>query len=158
LKGIVAFDSVYGNTKQVAEAIAEALRVKGHDIEIINLGEGSKTPVGDFMFIGSPTRIGMMTGNTKKFVKGLDVNVWKGRTVVAFDTIMAAKDPARSGKGMLIENGAGPKLREMAEKIGLKVYPQVLRTEVAGLKGPLAPGAIEKAKAFANEFAGTLSK
>jgi hypothetical protein len=142
----------------VAEAIAEALKAKGHDIEIIDLDEGGKAPAGDFMFIGSPTRIGMMTGNTKRFMKGLDASVWKGRTIVAFDTIMAAKDPAKSGKGMLIENGAGPKLKELAEKMGLKVYPQVLRTEVTGLKGPLAPGAIDKAKAFANEFAGTISK
>lgn len=30
MKGVVAYDSVHGNTKQVAEAIAEQIRSEGH--------------------------------------------------------------------------------------------------------------------------------
>jgi flavodoxin len=55
MKGIVAYDSVHGNTKQVAEAIAEEIRAAGHEVELIFLKESeSNVAQGDFLFIGSP--------------------------------------------------------------------------------------------------------
>ncbi len=151
MKGIVVFDSVYGNTLKVAEAIAEELRGQGQEIEVIDLGK--KVPrgaVADYAFIGSPTRMTKMTGRTKKFLKRLKKEQWADRTIVAFDTILKLpEDPekrARSAKWT--EDGAGPKIKAMAEERGFRVHPEVLRAEVVGMKGPLAPDALDKSREF----------
>jgi flavodoxin len=37
MNGLIACDSYFGNTLQVAEALAEELRAAGHDVEVVNL-------------------------------------------------------------------------------------------------------------------------
>lgn len=152
MKGIVAFDSVYGNTLKVAEAIAEELRGQGQEIEVIDLGK--RIPRGaeaDFAFIGSPTRMTKMTGRTKRFLRRLRKEHWSGHTIVAFDTVLKLpEDPEkRTRSAKWTEDGAGPKIRAFAEERGMKVHPEVLRAEVVGMKGPLAPDALDKSREFA---------
>ena len=68
MKVIIAFDSVYGNTKMVANEIAVLFREMGHESELIDLKQwDKKTPVGDILFVGSPTRMVMMTRPSKPF-------------------------------------------------------------------------------------------
>lgn len=43
--------------------------------------------VGDFLFIGSPTRAGRITKEAKEFVESLDVKYWRTRPIVTFDTV-----------------------------------------------------------------------
>ncbi|NLT36736.1 MAG: hypothetical protein GXX95_01060 [Methanomassiliicoccus sp.] len=152
MKGIVAFDSVYGNTLKVAEAIAEELRAEGQEIEVMDLGK--RIPWGaeaDFAFIGSPTRMAKMTGRTRRFLKRLKKEHWSAHTIVAFDTVLKLpEDPEkRSKSAKWTEDGAGPKIKAFAEEMGMKVHPEVLRAEVVGLKGPLAPDALDKSREFA---------
>ncbi len=159
MKGIVAFDSVYGNTKQVAEAIAEEIKAQGHEVEVYNLGE--KVPrgvTGDFVFVGSPTRMSRMTGRTKKFVKRLDKRTWSSKPVVPFETILALpEDPAERAKAeKWTTHTAGPRIKELAEKRGLMVSEKVLRVDVKGLKGPLAPDGLNKAREFTHSFIATI--
>jgi len=150
MKSVVVFDSVFGNTKQVGETIAETIRAKGHEVETVYIKKQKTAPAGDFMFISSPTRFARMTGKTKHFVKKLDREAWKGKKVVAFDTIMPIpEDPEKVVKvKRWVENGAGLKLKALAEELGFSTYPMVLRVEVKDMKGPLADGGLEKAKAF----------
>lgn len=158
MKGFVAFDSVYGNTGKVAQAIAEELRAQGHEAEVIDLGR--KVPrlkEGDFVFVGSPTRMGRMTGRAKKFVKRLDRDHFSSRPVVPFDTMLKlpAEPEARVKALKWTEHGAAIMIKELAEQRGLKVYDRVLRVDVTGLRGPLAPEGLDEAKAFTRSFLGT---
>jgi multimeric flavodoxin WrbA len=155
MKGIVAFDSVYGNTQKVAEAIAEEIKAQGHEVEVYNLGRKvPRVSEGDFVFVGSPTRMGRMTGRTKKFVKRLDREHFASRTVVPFDTVLTLPaDPEKRQKALKwTENGAAPRIKELAAKKGLMVNEHVLRVNVSGLKGPLAPDALDQARQFTREF------
>jgi len=109
MKGIVAFDSVYGNTQHVAEAMAEQIREMGHEAELLNLSYTLRTNVdGDFILIGSPTRMKQMTRRTKKFVKKAGKR-FAGKPMAAFDTIlvMPAKEEEREKAAVWTENGAG---------------------------------------------------
>ncbi|MBI0583850.1 MAG: hypothetical protein ISF22_06435 [Methanomassiliicoccus sp.] len=159
MRGIVAFDSVYGNTMRVAEAIADELRGQGHEIELIDLGR--KVPRGmeaDFAFIGSPTRNGKMTSRAKSFVKRLDADHWSARPIVAFDTVMHLPEDPRQRDRMVrwTENGAAPRIKALVEERGMQAYPEVLRVEVTGLKGPLLPGSLDRSREFARKFAAEL--
>jgi flavodoxin len=152
MKGIVAFDSVFGNTIRVGEAIAEELRNQGHEIEVIDLGK--RVPwraEADFAFIGSPTRNGRMTSRAKRFVKRLGKKHWSSRTVVLFDTVLRLPEKEKYRERMIkwTENGAAPRLKALAEERGLRTYPEVLRVEVTGIRGPLAPGSLDRAREFA---------
>jgi len=155
MKGVVAYDSVYGNTKQVAEAIAEQIRSEGHEVELIALKDGAGGAVsGDFMFVGSPTRIGRMTRETKGFVEGLDREHWKNRSIVAFDTVGPLSEDAEKRKKWLsrIEKSAATRMLELLRERGLSAHPEVLHIAVTGFKGPLAPDALDMARDFTHKF------
>lgn len=162
MMGLVFYDSVHGNTKQVAEAITEQIKTDGDQARIINLSsDPAGTMEGDFMFIGSPTRYTTMTGHVKKFIKKLDQVAWGNKPICAFETY----GPVEEGKlaesktnEKWIAHGAAKKIQDMLKERGFNVHPPLLRLAVTGMKGPLGPGQIEEAKKHVHEFIGSLSK
>lgn len=156
MKAIIAFDSVYGNTKMVANQVAVVFKEMGHEAELIDLKKwDKKTPVGDILFIGSPTRMVRMTRPAKRFAKILDGMEWEGKPIYTFDTIMVPNDPAQQAKAAKwTEGGAAPKLRELLAGRGLTVQDRMLRVPVTGLKGPLADTWKDQIKDFVAEIVG----
>ena len=114
------------------------------------------------MFVGSPNRMGGVTGRTKRFVKRLDAEAWRGRPMAMFATV--AKPP----EGEVTEKQkqsyekwaltAAPKLRDLAKSRGLNAVDLVLAVAVKDQKGPLVDDGVEKTKQFAHEFLQTLKK
>jgi flavodoxin len=163
MKGIVAYDSVNGNTKQVAEAMAEELRAEGHEAELIFIKEGAASPAGDVMFIGSPTRGMKMTKGTGRFIESLDVEFWKARPMYVFDTVgpLSKDDMKRKDQLQMIGSGgknAAEKMREQAAERGLLVHQPVMHFAVVGMWGPLAPDALALAKEAARTVLAGISK
>jgi flavodoxin len=155
VKGTIVYDSYYGNTKQVAEAIAEELRAEGHEVELRSIRERHRTePDGDIMFLGSPVRMGQVTGRAKRFVKRLDADAWGSRPLVVFTTTLKLPDDADEGKRRSQEKydwGAGRKLRDLAREHGLAAVEDHLWVEVAGLKGPLTEEALPRTREFTHD-------
>jgi len=146
---------------RIAEAFAEQIRSEGHEVKLINLHEKVEIPSGgDFILVGSPTRMARMTRRAKKFVRKLDISVWEGKPIAAFDT----KSPLPTDPKELEEakkwivDGAGPKLQRMIKERGLNPYPEVLRYTVTNVKGPLADGSIEAAKKQAHDFIASMKR
>ena len=163
MKGIVVYDTYYGNTKIVAEAILEQIKADGHEAELRNVKEDYPSPPqGDFMFVGSPNRMGGVTGRMKRFVKRLDVAAWKDKPIAVFATV------ASPPKGEVTEKQtqsyekwalrAAPKLRDMAKARGLGAVDSVLSVVVKEQRGPLVDDGLEKTKQFTHEFLQTLKK
>jgi flavodoxin len=160
MKGVVAYDSVYGNTKQVAEAIAEQIKSEGHEVELISLKDGGGgAAAGDFLFVGSPTRIGRMTKSAKKYLEDLDAEHWKIRQIVFFDTVgPLPKEKEKREKWLSrIEKSAATRMQDIARHRGLSAHQDVLHVPVTGFKGPLAPDALDMAREFTHRFIATLS-
>jgi flavodoxin len=71
MKSLIACDSYFGNTLQVAEALAEELRAAGHDVSVLNLNKEKpdlrKSPAADagFFGIGGPMRMARMSRRTR---------------------------------------------------------------------------------------------
>jgi flavodoxin len=153
MKAIIAFDSVYGNTKMVAEELATLFKEMGYEAELVDLKNwDSRTPTGDVLFVGSPTRMVRMTRPAKRFAKKLDQKMWEGKPIYTFDTIMVPTDPEQQLKAAKwTDKGAAPKLKDLMAGRGFDVKDGMLRVPVTGLKGPLADNWKEQIKNFVEE-------
>ena len=157
MKGIVVYDSYFGNTRKVAEAIIEQIKSEGHEAELRSVREDYPSPPqGDFILVGSPNRMGGVTGRTKRYVKHLDRSVWKDKPLAIFTTVashpegeVTEKEKSNYERWAL---RAGPKLRDKAKELGLNAVDKVLYVEVKGQKGPLAENGVEQTKQFVHEF------
>ncbi len=80
MRGVVVYESHYGNTKIVAEAIAQELKAEGHQAELRSVRQHyPEPPQGNIMFLGSPVRMGSVSGRVKRYVKKLDEDVCEGQ-------------------------------------------------------------------------------
>jgi flavodoxin len=155
MKAVVAYSSVYGNTKLVAEAIAELMRVEGIEAELISIDDGMQVTIpGDFMFVGSPTRGGRPTKKARRFLEELNVEAWRNKPIVLFDTVGPLPMDSEKRKIWLsrIDKGAATRMQSQLVERGLSAHPELLHIAVTGFKGPLAVDALDIAKAFAKKF------
>lgn len=154
MKGVVVYESYYGNTKVLAEAIAEQLKVEGYEAELRNVRKHyPETLQGDIMFLGSPVRMGSVSSRVKRYVKKLNTNVWKDKPIVVFTTtLMLPKDATEKQKQSQEkwDRSAGRRLRDSAKSRGLNAIENCLWVEVKGMKGPLAETGVENTKQFAH--------
>lgn len=152
MKALVLYRSHYGNTTQVAEALAEAIRAGGGEAEALDLRRRLPDLSGlGLILVGAPTRMARVTGRAKRVLKKIAKRGPAGIRVAIYDTFgPVPTDPAELEKGRKwLEPGAAGILLELAKSLGLNVHPEALRCEVAGMKGPLKDGELDKARAFA---------
>ena len=152
MKALVPVRSHYGNTTQVAEALADAIRAGGHEAVVQDLRRRLPDLSGfGLVMVGAPTRMARVTGRAKRILKKIARKGPAGIRVAVFDTYgPIPADPAELEKGRKwLEPGAAGIMLQLAKSLGLNVHPEALRCEVAGMKGPLKDGELDKARAFA---------
>ena len=71
MRTIIVYESLFGNTHKIAEAIAEGVRKQQPDAEVtcvpVARGTASLTGGADFLIVGGPTHMrGMSSGMTRK--------------------------------------------------------------------------------------------
>jgi menaquinone-dependent protoporphyrinogen IX oxidase len=147
MKGMVVYDSSYGNTRKIGETIAGTLKESGIEVDAFYVKDVKKLSVSDynFLILGSPTKFGTMSFAVKSFLGKIKTAEWMNKSFAAFDT----ENPEN------IERKEGSAAEKIAEKLQEKQMNQllpVLKAIVLGWKGPLKEGEIEKAKGFAREL------
>jgi len=162
MKGLILFRSHYGNTKRVAEGIAEQITSMGHEAVVQDVRQKLPDLQGfDFVMVGSPTRFARADGKASGALKQLRKKGFTGKPVAVFDTYgPVPTDPKELEKSRKwLYPGAAGKMQKLAEEQGLNVYPETLRCEVQGnMKGPLAEHQLEKAALFTKTFIEKLTK
>jgi NAD(P)H dehydrogenase (quinone) len=159
VKALVVYDSYFGNTKAVAEAIAEQAKSDGLEVETRFVRDRSAVPSADILFLGSPVRMGSTTGRAKRFVKHLDAGAWSGRPIAVFTTTLHLPDDATQKQRESQEKWdrtAGRKLAELAGSQGLRLAAEPSWVEVEGMRGPVVESGFEQAKRFAHDAIATL--
>jgi len=141
-KTIIVYESKYGNTRIVAETIAEGMaRVTGMEAVLAEVSEVDLNQIDDFdaIIIGSPNHMGRATRTIRKFIDKLGkLNLEKKHGAV-FDTYMA-QDFEKAVKKME---------KQVVEKVpGLKLVAPGLSVRVNGMKGPVADGELPKYREF----------
>jgi flavorubredoxin len=151
-KAIVTYESKYGNTKRVAEAIAESMNeVAGVEASVralkeVELGEISGC---DAILLGSPNHLGGPTRGVKGFIDKLGELQLRGKMFAVFDTYMW-KDFEKTVKKMEKRiNERAPGLKRMAAGLSVKVL---------GLRGPIAEGELSRCREFGKNIAAQLKK
>jgi flavodoxin len=154
MKALVLFRSHYGNTRQVAEAIAQRLGELGWESDVRDIRQ--KLPdLGqtDLIFIGAPTIMKRVGGRSLRVIRALKKRGFGSKPLAIFDTCgtlpTTPEEMAESGPWVI--PGAAGILHRVAKEQGLNVHEETLRCEVKGAKGPLASNALERAKAFAGK-------
>lgn len=145
----VVYESKYGNTKTVAESIAEGIQEGGvGDVLVLHIGKAKLSDLAtyDALVIGSPNHVGGATRTVKKLIGSL--GELSGKLVAVFDTYMG-KDVEKTVSKMLKQ------LKEKAPEI--EVITPGLSVLVTGMKGPIADGELRKSKAFGGTIAARVS-
>jgi len=143
MKSLVVYDSTYGNTEQVAQAIGVALGGavrRAGDVGPADLGGV------ELLVVGSPTHGGRPTEPVDKLLKTplkLD-----GVRVAAFDTRVDSR------VGAVLFGFAATRTGQTLEKCGGRLVAPPEGFFVLGNRGPLKAGELERAASWAKALAG----
>lgn len=151
MNALVVFESFFGNTEQVAKAVAEVLGAQAKRVNEVKPEELSGL---DLLVVGSATRAFRPSPETQALLHGLPAGSLDGKRVAGFDTRIAEADMPGFLRLMARTFGyaAKPILRELERKGG-KAAAAPAGFVVKGREGPLAEGELERAKTWAREIA-----
>jgi flavodoxin len=140
MKTVVIYDSVFGNTEQVAKRIADVIP---GTVKVVKVGGASLLDLGtaDLVVVGSPTVGGRATRPMQEFVESIPKSVAEKVHLAAFDTRISMKFAQMFGYAATRMADA------LAQKGGaLKLPPEGFI--VKGRNGPLAEGELDRASAW----------
>ncbi len=142
VKVAICYVSKFGNTKIVAEAVAQEMRqAGGAEVAVTELRRVRMEDLTtfDMILIGGPMHFGGPTRRVTKFIEDLARRNVSGKSVAVFDTYLAT-DFEKSVKAM------EEQIRTIAP--GLKIIAPGLSIRVADIKGPIVEGELAKCKGF----------
>jgi flavodoxin len=153
MRAMVVYDSQFGNTAQIAQAVGEALKPSG-DVTVAKVDDVNPEQLAGvtLLIVGSPTQKFSPTGATANFLKSIPSGGLKGVRVAAFDTRFMPDEIAKVGIlaffVRLFGYAAEPIAKKLQKKGGdLVVPPQWFY--VGGTEGPLLEGELERAADWA---------
>mgnify|MGYP000002908455 CR=1 FL=1 len=152
MKALIVYDSVFGNTMKVAQAMAEALGAGAAVQKADAVTAGDLTGL-DLLIVGSPTRAFTATGAAKGFLNKIPAGALKGVKVAAFDTRMYLPDVDNKFLNFMV-GIFGYAAEPMGKKLVRKGGTQGLKPEgffVKDSEGPMKDGEIERAAAWARQ-------
>lgn len=139
---IVVFDSNFGNTRKIAEAVAAELGNGATATSLADLAKGGLAGV-DLLVVGSPINAWKPTEQMRSFLDGLGEGSLRGVRAAAFDTRVR----------LFIHGDAAGKISHALEKAGARIVARPRGFIVEGREGPLAAGEVEGATAWARSIA-----
>lgn len=153
---IIVYDSIYGNTAKIAEAIAAELRGTNNvtsmtvqDTKDLNLSDV------DLLIVGSPTRGFNATPQISEFIAGL-TSIPASVSAAVFDTRLDLDTvhplPLRWVMG--VGGYASARMASAMQDLGIQMRGTPAGFCVMGAEGPLKEGEIQRAHAWAADLMG----
>lgn len=150
---LIIYDSVFGNTAKIAQAMARALE-DHQEVDLRLVGEvfpehldGVKT-----LIVGSPTRQFKATGALDQFLKQIPSGGLTSVNVAAFDTRMTPEDIRKNKFLAIMVKFFGYAAEKIAKQLILLGGNEVVSPQgflVTGMEGPLVEGELERAADWA---------
>ncbi len=155
MKALIIYDSMFGNTERVAQAMATALTSKS---EVVARRVGDVQPAEftglDLLVVGSPTQGFQPTPAIKKLLDGLPAQELQGVKVAAFDTRIAIEEVGSLFLTVMV-NFFGYAAKPIAKRLQKKAGALIATPEgfiVKGKEGPLKEGELERAAQWARQL------
>jgi flavodoxin len=155
-RGIVIYDSSFGNTEKIARALAFGLEENGAEIDCFKVDQVDveKLAVYDFIAIGGPTHIISASKPMKEFLERLRTVDLRGLKGFSFDT---RNESRMNGKHwLLLENSAARVIEGVLKRRKVDIVRPRRSALVEGREGPLHDGMEEMFMRIGAEIAGSL--
>ena len=175
MRTVIAYESIYGNTRQVAEAIAAGLEPLG-EVELVSVNDedAGVADGADALIVGGPTHMhGLATSMSRKQAaqaaeeeedvsvepgaadgpglrKWLSQQTGDGKPAAAFDT--------RLDRAPLLTGAAARGIGKRLRRRGYQVIADPESFLVEDSEGPLAQGELERAQAWGASLVEVLGK
>lgn len=163
MKAVVIYDSLYGNTEQVARAIGDglsaALGAPG-SVEVVRVGDApaDRLAAWDLVLVGGPTHGSRPSPPMHDFLNRIPRDGLAGVRVAAFDTRtdMDKMEGALRVIGKLLDRAgyAAPRISSSLEKKGGQVARPPEGFFVQGTEGPLEDGELARAAEWGRQMVG----
>lgn len=156
-KKMVVYDSVFGNTRQVAIAISEGLGL-GTEVAVRAVGDVTSTDLVDveLLVVGSPTRGFRATPAMMEWIMGLPADRLINVKAAAFDT----RIPEAQIKENWFLRLLGPFVKYAVDPLAKTLQIRKAAGEVkknwffvGGTEGPLLDGELDRARQWGKELA-----
>ena len=151
MKVAILYDSKYGNTKKIAEYLADKVNSSGHEVRLFRTGESKPENLLNFIpeviLVGGPTHMGRPARALGKYLKKMGKLIKKGSSV----------NIKKSGVFNCYNNNiVCHKIKNNVADIftDVEIYENSLPIKVGGMKGPLPSNWEDDAAAFIAEFLG----
>jgi len=135
----VIYDTLYGNTKQVAEAIAVVLGTKAFNVRYFKIEMLRGVSL---LIVGCPIHAWHPSEATLNFIASFPPDSLKGMKIAAFDTRVK----------VFFSGSASDKVDKKLVSLGGKSVIRPGRFYVQGKEGPLVEGELENARSWAREI------
>jgi flavodoxin len=150
MESLVVYDSKFGNTRKLAEAIADGLRGAG-SVRLMGLDKAPPTDLGtvDLLVVGGPTQVHGMSPRIRQFVDLMENRSATGMVAATFDTRF--RMPAAL---------SGSAARQVARKLrqaGIRVFMRPQSFFVSRGVPELEQGEAERAAEWAKDLAVSLA-
>ncbi len=151
MKTLVVYDSVFGNTKRIAETIAKTIpKSKLVSSKKTNLAQLKNL---DLLIVGSPTYGGRPTTAILNFLNKINNGSLKKIKIAAFDTRFSKKN---HGLGLkILMNMIGFAAPKTTKSLIAKGGTQIVEPQgfiVKSKEGPLEPKEVKKAETWAGKI------
>lgn len=155
-KALVVYDSQYGNTRQVAEAIGKVLSSECQ-VEVLHVNEVKMAQLQglDLLIVGSPTQRFRPTPATSNFLKQIPAGGLQGVQIAAFDTRLTQEEIEENGALAFFVRIFGYAAKPIASGLQKRGGEQVIAPEgfyVEGMEGPLVDGELERVEDWARQL------
>ncbi|GIJ48122.1 flavodoxin [Virgisporangium aliadipatigenens] len=165
MRALVVYESMFGNTRAIANAVAEGLAT-GMPVDVTEVGAAPATFDAELVVIGGPTHAFSMSRPATRrdaaqkadgaiVSTGIGVREWldrqrstlEGRQVAAFGTRM---DSFMSGS-------AAKSLQRRLGRLGARVAVPFGDFHVEGMQGPLPEGELDRARRWGEVLAAAVT-
>lgn len=163
MRAVVVFESIFGNTRDVAFAVVDGLRDAGVNAHAVEVSGAPAPDDCDLLVVGGPTHAWSMTrANTREDARrqaharerapvstGIGVREWlaqrvvgegRGRMAAAFDTAVSTK--------WMPTGSAAKAIAKSLARCGYRVIGHGEQFFVADTDGPLVDGELGRARAW----------
>ena len=169
MKALVVYESMFGNTRTIAKAVAEGLSC-GLETDLVEVGAASSVLNDeiDLLVVGGPTHaFGMSRPGTRKSAaqqamegavsKGIGQREWLDALERGPKSVAAAVFDTRINKPHWLVGSAARAVEKRLRRLGFRLVASSQSFYVEGTPGPLLDGEEDRARRWGEELASEFS-